>query len=88
MFSHYFIVIAVNLVTVALKFLENPEASYPFTARLMIAALLLFFAAIFQTVFIIMKNTALGLEMRLHRVDFCSLEQQLCCLSVLRFTDS
>ncbi|MDD6696687.1 MAG: hypothetical protein PUF42_10720 [Firmicutes bacterium] len=47
MFSHYFIVIAVNLVTVALKFLENPEASYPFTARLMIAALLLFFAAIF-----------------------------------------
>ena len=48
MFSHYFIVIAVNLVTVALKFLENPEASPPFTAGLMIAALLLFFAAIFS----------------------------------------
>ena len=48
MFSHYFIVIAVNLVTVAFRFLENPEASHLFTAGLMIAALLLFFAAIFS----------------------------------------
>ena len=48
MFSHYFIVIAVNLVTVAFRFLENPEASRLFTAGLMIAALLLFFAAIFS----------------------------------------
>ena len=48
MFSHYFIVIAVNLITVALKFLENPEAIHPFTAGLMIAALILFFAAIFS----------------------------------------
>lgn len=48
MFSHYFIVIAVNLITVALKFLENPEASHLFTAGLMIAALILFFAAIFS----------------------------------------
>lgn len=39
-------------------------------------------------VFIIMKNIALGLEMRLHRADFWSLVRQLCCLSVLRFTDS
>ena len=42
------IYVAVNLVTVALKFLENPEASHPFTAGLMIAALLLFFSAIFS----------------------------------------
>lgn len=48
MFSHYFIVIAVNLITVAFKFLENPEASHLFTAGLMIAALILFFAAIFS----------------------------------------
>ena len=48
MFSHYFIVIAVNLVTVAFRFLENPEASHLFTAWLMIAALILFFAAIFS----------------------------------------
>ena len=48
MFSHYFIVIAVNLITVAFKFLENPEASHLFTAGLMIAALILFFTAIFS----------------------------------------
>lgn len=48
MFSHYFIVIAVNLVTVAFRFLENPDASHLFTAGLMIAALLLFFVAIFS----------------------------------------
>ena len=48
MFSHYLIVIAVNLVTVAFMFLENPEASHLFTAGLMIAALALFFAALFS----------------------------------------
>ena len=47
MFSHYFIVIAVNLVTIALKFLENAEADRLFTAVLMTAALVLFFTSIF-----------------------------------------
>ena len=47
MFSHYFIVIAVNLVTVAFKFLENAEADRLFTAILMPAALVLFFIAAF-----------------------------------------
>lgn len=46
MFSHYFIVIVVNLITVAFKFLENPESSGLFTAILMSAALALFFIAI------------------------------------------
>ena len=47
MFSHYFIVIAVNLETAAFKFLENEEADRLFTAILMAAALLLFFTAVF-----------------------------------------
>ena len=48
MFSHYFIVISVNLVTIAFKFLENPEADRLFTAGLMVAALALFFVALFS----------------------------------------
>ena len=48
MFSHYFIVISVNLVTIVFKFLENPEADRMFTAELMIAALILFYTAIFS----------------------------------------
>ncbi len=47
MFSHYFVVIAVNLVTIAFKFLDNPEADRFFTAILMTAALVLFFISIF-----------------------------------------
>ena len=47
MFSHYFIVIAVNLITVAFKFLENEEASRMFTAVMMIVAMALFFISIF-----------------------------------------
>lgn len=48
MFSHYFIVIAVNLITVALKFLENPEADPMFTAILMCGAMVLFYVSIFS----------------------------------------
>lgn len=48
MFSHYFVVIALNLVTVAFKFLENPEASRLFTAGLMTATFILFFIAIYS----------------------------------------
>lgn len=47
MFSHYFIVIAVNLITVSFKFLENEEADRTFTAVLMVAAIILFFVSIF-----------------------------------------
>ena len=39
-------------------------------------------------VFIIMKNIALGSKMQRNRAEFGSLVRQLCCLSVLRFTDS
>ena len=48
MFSHYFIVIAVNLVTVAFKFLNNPEANGIFTAGLMSVAFVLFFISIYS----------------------------------------
>ncbi|MBQ7504373.1 MAG: low temperature requirement protein A [Ruminococcus sp.] len=47
MFSHYFIVIAVNLITVAFKFLENEAADSLFTAGLMSTAIVLFFVAIY-----------------------------------------
>ena len=48
MFSHYFIVISLNLITVAFKFLENPEANRLLTAGLMSAAMLLFFTAVYS----------------------------------------
>ena len=47
MFSHYFIVISVNLITVGFKFLDNREAGRMFTMVLMTAALILFFASVF-----------------------------------------
>lgn len=48
MFSHYFIVIAVNLVTVVFKFLDNAEASSVFAAGLMAGALVLFFVPLYS----------------------------------------
>ncbi len=48
MFSHYFIVLSVNLVTIAFKFLENPEADRLFTTGLTIAAFALFFVSVFS----------------------------------------
>lgn len=48
MFSHYFIVISVNLVTIAFKFLENQEADRLFTAGLMTAAFALFYVSLFS----------------------------------------
>ena len=48
MFSHYFIVIAINLITVDIKLFQNPESSHTFVAVLMVAALLMFFIAIFS----------------------------------------
>lgn len=47
MFSHYFIVIAVNLLTVAFKFLENTESDLTFTAIVMIVSLILFYVSIY-----------------------------------------
>lgn len=47
MFSHYLIVISVNLVTVGFHFLENPEVNRTFTAVLMAVALLLFYISIY-----------------------------------------
>ena len=48
MFSHYFIVIALNIITVSLKFLENPKSSSVFTAGLMIAGIILFYVTLFS----------------------------------------
>lgn len=46
MFTHYGVVVSVNLLTVGLHFLENPEADATFTAGLMVVALALFFVSI------------------------------------------
>ncbi len=46
MFSHYFIVMAINLVTVALEFFGNPEADRGFTSVLMVGSLWLYFVSI------------------------------------------
>lgn len=46
MFTHYFIVISINLVTIAFKFLENPDSDRFFTAVLMTVALTIFFLSI------------------------------------------
>lgn len=62
MFSHYFIVIAVNLITVAFKFLENEEADRTFTAGLMSAALILFFAAILSNSIYYHEKYSFGLK--------------------------
>ena len=48
MFSHYFIVISINLVTVAFKFLENPNADHLFTAGLMATALAFLFISMYS----------------------------------------
>ena len=46
MFSHYFIILAVNLVTVAYLLFSDPESDRLFTASLMTVSLLLFFVGI------------------------------------------
>jgi low temperature requirement protein LtrA len=47
MFSHYLIVMAVNLVTVSLLLLENSSANRTFVAVLMLASLAVFYAAMY-----------------------------------------
>ena len=48
MFSHYFIVIAINLITVDMKLFQNPESDHTFVAVLMVVSLMMFFVAIFS----------------------------------------
>jgi low temperature requirement protein LtrA len=48
MFSHYFIVIAVNHVTLAFKLFENPEADRTFMGVLMAVSFVLFYVSIFS----------------------------------------
>ena len=48
MFSHYFIVIAVNLITVNLHLIQNSEINHIFVAVLMIAAIIIFYTAIYS----------------------------------------
>ena len=46
MFSHYFIILSVNLITLAYAFFMNPEIERLFTASLMTISLVLFFVGI------------------------------------------
>ncbi|MBR2255580.1 MAG: low temperature requirement protein A, partial [Candidatus Methanomethylophilaceae archaeon] len=48
MFMHYFIVISINLMTVAILYFESTEADHTFTAMLMVASNILFFLALFS----------------------------------------
>ncbi|MBQ9227918.1 MAG: low temperature requirement protein A [Eubacterium sp.] len=48
MFSHYFIVISINLITVDLKLFQSQNANHAFVAGMIIAALLLFYVSIFS----------------------------------------
>ena len=70
MFSHYFIVISVNLITVAFRFLENPEASHLFTAGLMTFALILFFTSIFSDRIYYHEKYHLGIKDAVMSVGF------------------
>lgn len=47
MFNHYFIVIAVNLITVAFKLLENPTTHLRFVSIWMLCGLTLFFISLY-----------------------------------------
>ena len=47
--SHYLIVISINLVTVAFIYFHSEEADHLFTASLMIVSLLAFYLALFST---------------------------------------
>ncbi len=46
MFSHYFIILSVNMITLAYAFFTNPEIDRLFTASLMTISLMLFFTGI------------------------------------------
>lgn len=60
MFSHYFIVMAINLTTVALGFLGNPEADRGFTSMLVVVSLWLYFSSILADSAYYRKGIALG----------------------------
>ena len=46
MFSHYFVVISINLVTVALELVHSGEVNHIFAGGLMIASLVIFYLSI------------------------------------------
>lgn len=46
MFSHYFIVISINLVTVAFELIHNGDVNHLFAAVLMIISLIIFYVSI------------------------------------------
>ena len=46
MFSHYFVVISINLVTVALELIHSGEVNHVFASGLMIASLIIFYLSI------------------------------------------
>ena len=46
MFSHYFVVISINLVTVALELIHSGEVNHLFASALMIASLIVFYLSI------------------------------------------
>ena len=46
MFSHYFIIISINLVTVALELIHSGEVNHPFASSLMIISLIIFYISI------------------------------------------
>lgn len=46
MFSHYFVVISINLVTVALELIHSGEVNPAFASGLMIASLVIFYLSI------------------------------------------
>lgn len=47
--SHYFIIIAINMVTVALLYFESDEANHLFTAGLMMVSILVFYLSLHST---------------------------------------
>ncbi len=46
-YTHYFMIIAINLITVAIELLENPSSNRFFVALLMIGSMTLFFASLY-----------------------------------------
>lgn len=57
MFSHYFIVISINLVTVALELIHSGEANNIFASGLMICSLVVFYLSIWQIKNIISRTS-------------------------------
>ena len=59
MFSHYFIIISINLVTVALELIHSGEVNYYFVSVLMIVSLIVFYISILANSQYYRKNVEL-----------------------------